>query len=165
MRQHLITYPKERLSKTESTALKQLVALKELYLATRYPNVPASFRPKPKYEDRTANGLTRCILDFIKFSGGFATRIQSQGQYRPGAGGRKGMYTYGTTRKGTADIHAVINGLHLSLEIKVGADRMSDAQRQMQADIQKAGGLYYVARDFDSFMIWFNAQFSALPLA
>lgn len=164
MRQHLTIYPKERLSKAESTALKQLVALKELYLSHRYPNVPANFRPKPKYEDRTANGLTRCILDFIRFSGGFATRIQSQGQYRAGGGGRKGTYTYGTTRKGTADIHAVINGLHLSLEVKVGRDKMSDAQRQMQADIQKAGGLYYVARDFDSFMTWFNAQFSASPL-
>lgn len=165
MRQHLITYPKERQSNGGSSALQKLIALKDAYQTTRYPNVPANFRPKPKYEDRTANGLTRCILDFVKFSGGFATRIQSQGQYRPGVVGRKGTYTYGTTRKGTADIHAIINGFHLSIEVKVGKDRMSDAQRQMQADIQKAGGHYYVARTFQDFYDWFNVQFSVSPLA
>ena len=127
MNKHLITYPKAGQSSNASSALEQLVLLKETYLQHRYPNVPANFRPRPKYEDRTANGLTRCILDFVKFSGGFATRVQSQGQYRPGVGGRKGQYTYGTTRRGTADIHAIINGFHLSIEVKIGKDRMSSA--------------------------------------
>ncbi|MBD2705553.1 VRR-NUC domain-containing protein [Spirosoma sp. BT702] len=159
-----ITYPKERTPVSVSPAIKKLIELKALYVQNRYPNFPAHARPKPKYEDRTANGLTRCILDFVKFSGGYANRIQSQGQYRPGIGGRKGTYTYSTTRKGTADIHAIINGLHLSIEVKIGKDRMSDAQRQMQADIQKAGGIYYVARTFQEFYDWFFAQFpSSLP--
>ena len=166
MSQPKITYPKERerLDKSPSTALKKLVALKEVYLAHRYPNVPASFRPKPKYEDKSANGLTRCILDFMKFSGGFATRIQSQGQYRPGVGGKKGTYTYGTTRKGTADIHAVINGYHISIEVKVGKDRMSDDQKQMQAEIQKAGGHYIIARSFQGFYDFITTHFPTSQL-
>ncbi|GAB3953296.1 hypothetical protein GCM10028805_36710 [Spirosoma harenae] len=159
MNTYPITYPKERQVNTSSLAIKKLIELKALYLQERYSNFPAHARPKPKYEDRTANGLTRCILDFIKFSGGFATRIQSQGQYRPGVGGRKGTYTYGTTRKGTADVHAILNGLHLIIEVKVGKDRMSDAQRQTQADIQRAGGHYFVARSFQDFYDWFTANF------
>lgn len=156
MTQYPNTSPKCLPKDTTSSALQQLVALKALYQQSRYPNFPARFAPKAKYDDRTANGLTRCICDFIKFSGGFATRIQSQGQYRSGINGRPGQYTYSTTRKGTADIHAVINGIHLSIEVKVGKDHQSDAQKQMQADIQRAGGHYVIARDFQQFHDWFQ---------
>ncbi|MVM36004.1 VRR-NUC domain-containing protein [Spirosoma sp. HMF4905] len=162
MSRSLITSAKKQ---SASPALQQLITLKEVYLANRYPNVPANFRPKPKYEDNTANGLTRCILDFIRFSGGFATRIQSQGQYRPGINGRRGQYTYGNTRKGTADIHAVANGFHISVEVKIGKDRMSKAQRLMQTDIQKAGGHYFVAHTFQDFYEFFTAEFLTPPFA
>jgi 3-methyladenine DNA glycosylase Tag len=62
----------------------------------------------------------------------------------------------GTTKRGTADIHAVICGRHASIEVKVGKDRMSDAQHKTKAAIEKAGGTYYIARNFESFMEWYQ---------
>jgi hypothetical protein len=44
------------------TAIK---TLKELYLTNnrvKYPSMPEYARVIPKYTDRTANGLTKCIL-------------------------------------------------------------------------------------------------------
>lgn len=52
------------------------------------------------YSDNTANALTNAIIDFIKFSGGDANRINTQGNLRKISGEMK--WTHGGTRKGTA---------------------------------------------------------------
>lgn len=110
------------------------------------------------YTDKTANGLTKCIVDFIKFSGGDANRINTQGQMRK-IGGRM-VWTHGSTRKGTADIHAIYSGRHISVEIKIGKDSQSDYQKKEQERIINAGGLYWIAKDFPSFLsAWTTAGF------
>lgn len=110
-----------------------------------------------RYSDTTANGLTTCIIDFIKYSGGDANRINVQGQVRKVNGSYR--WTHGSTRKGTADIHAIYKGRHISIEIKTGSDRQSEAQIKEADRITKAGGLYFVAKDMPSFMDWWNSQF------
>jgi hypothetical protein len=35
------------------------------YLITKYPSVPIPMIPLTKYEDKTANGLTKCIVEFL----------------------------------------------------------------------------------------------------
>jgi len=67
-----------------------------------------------------------------------------------------GRWIPGTTRKGTADIHSIIDGRHVSIEVKVGKDRMSEVQHDTMHDIESSGGIYYVAKDFDSFYQWYN---------
>jgi Holliday junction resolvase len=62
----------------------------------------------------------------------------------------------GTTKRGTADIHAVIGGRHVSIEVKAGRDRMSDAQHKTKAAIESCGGVYYIACDFASFTEWYS---------
>lgn len=134
-------------------ALRHLAALALEHNRQRYPNVPEHARPKPKYSDRTANGLTRCIIDYLRFNGHYATRIQSQGQYSP----KLDKWVKGKTTKGTADIHAIAHGRHLSIEVKIGRDRQSDHQKEAQRQIENAGGMYFVARDFQSFVDWLHA--------
>ena len=119
------------------------------------------------YTDATANGLTNCIIDWINGSGGSANRINTQGQVRKGrvefAGGQHKdfiRFTPSTTRKGTADIHAVMEGRHLSIEVKIGPDKLSPEQIREQERITRAGGLYFVARDMQSFVEWFEELFS-----
>jgi hypothetical protein len=112
-----------------------------------YPSVAANgLIPKPKYPDtKKANGLTRFVIDIINWSGGYANRISSAGRVV------NGRYIPGTTRKGTADIHAIIKGHHFSIEIKVGKDRMSEWQEQERERVRNAGGNYLIVADPDSF--------------
>ena len=113
-----------------------------------YPSVTAAgLIPKPKFpEVKKANGLTRFVIDMVNWSGGYANRISSAGRMV------NGRYIPGTTRKGTADIHAIINGHHFSIEIKVGRDRMSEWQKDERDRVEKAGGNYMIVSDPDSFV-------------
>jgi hypothetical protein len=109
------------------------------------------------YRDNTANDLTKTIIDFINFSGGDANRINTQGQLRKINGRMK--WTHGSTRRGTADIHAIYQGRHISIEIKIGNDKQSDEQRKEAERVIKAGGLYFVAKDMESFLEWWQKTF------
>ncbi len=66
----------------------------------------------------------------------------------------KYKWTHGNTRKGVSDIHTCIRGFHVSIEIKIGKDKMNQDQIK-----EKAGGLYFVANDFESFLNWYNHWF------
>lgn len=112
--------------------------------------MPAYGIVTPKFSDKDANGLTRCILEYFTLKGGYAVRINTQGQYNESLG----RWTKSTTKRGTADIHACLNGLHYSIEVKIGADKQSDYQKITQLHVQLAGGRYYVAKSFQSFWDW-----------
>jgi hypothetical protein len=135
------------------------------------PTMPDAYRPSKKYTDKTANGLTKCIIDFINNSGYQAERISVTGRYVDtsitftdvvGFKRKVGTGTWlpSSMKKGSADISATIKGKSVKIEVKIGADKMSSAQFEYQAAIQKAGGIYYVAKDFDSFLNWFDNMFS-----
>jgi hypothetical protein len=68
-----------------------------------------------------------------------------------------GKWTPGQSTKGTADISATIRGRSVKIEIKYGKDRQSDAQKEYQAAIERAGGVYIIVRDFDSFVEWYES--------
>lgn len=135
--------------------------LKQMKLGSIKQKAPGFFelsggyemKVKP-YRDTTANDLTKSIIDFINFSGGDANRISCQGQVRK-INGRM-VWTHGNTRKGTADIHAIYRGRALSIEVKIGRDKLSDAQKLEAERINDAGGLYFIAKDFPSFIEWWE---------
>ena len=96
--------------------------LKELYLREhykKYPNIPPQCRFAPSFTDKTANGLTKCIITFLKLLLWQCERINTMG--RPidntrvvtdciGRKRRIGSVTWipsGVT-KGSADISAII---------------------------------------------------------
>ncbi len=118
----------------------------------RFPNFPEYALVKPKYCDKTANGLTKCIIKYLRLNGWYAVRINTQGQYNE----KLGKWTKCHTTRGTADIHACINGLHLSIEVKIDQDKQSDYQKETQRQIVKARGLYIIAKDFQGFLDWLN---------
>jgi len=114
------------------------------------------------YKQNSTNGLTRCIIDAINFTGGFATRINNAGTFRQGKTIKrdfgmnpikeKGVYTFNGTR-GVADIDSFFNGVNVKIEVKYGKDKMSEAQRKYKENIERSGGNYIVARDLESFWI------------
>ncbi len=152
------------MNKANKTILVNL-AVQELKI--KYPSFPDHCIPVPKYSDKTANGLTKCIKDFLNLSGHQAERISSMGRMidktqvvtdcigrRKTIGSMK--YIKGTSTNGTADISATIKGRSVKIEVKIGKDRMSQAQYKYKDDILRAGGIYFVATDFDMFMDWYN---------
>jgi hypothetical protein len=110
-----------------------------------------------KYDDRTANGLTNCIQDFCKHIGAYSNRISTTGQMRK-IGGRM-TWTKGNSNKGAADVRILFNGRSVDVEIKIGKDRMSEAQYKEKQRVENAGGLYFVARSFPGFLEFWLSYF------
>lgn len=129
--------------------------------------------PPPNLREAGANDLTRLVIEFIQLNGGQAERISSQGQYRDKTKvvtdciGRKrtigsGVWTKGSSTKGTADVSSTIKGRSVKIEIKWGSDTQKDEQKEYETSINKAGGIYIIVKTFDFFVNWFdefNAKF------
>ena len=128
--------------------------------AITHPNLPPDYIPKTMYKDSTANGLTKAICDYINYNGYQAERINTMGTAREKkttAGKVIGVtWTKGTSTAGSADISATIKGRSVKIEVKIGKDRQSEAQKRYQENIEKAGGIYIIAKDFDSFVEWYE---------
>jgi hypothetical protein len=134
----------------------------------KYPSIPESYIPLTDWNDNSANALTKCVIAWITYMGGQAERISSQGQYREGkkiqvgtgtlshSKQLPGKWTPGQSTKGTADISATIKGRSVKIEIKYGKDRQSDVQKEYQAAIERAGGVYIIVRTFDEFVEWYQ---------
>jgi hypothetical protein len=123
-------------------------------------NTPAAYAAnggaeRGKWDDTTANGLTRAIIEFLKYSGGWATRINVVGIERTNQYGEK-FKTPSTTEKGTPDIMGVYSSYFLGIEVKIGVDRQSDDQKHVERQIKKADGFYIIARNFPDFVKDFN---------
>lgn len=115
-------------------------------------------------KEATAGGLTQLICCWLKWKGHYANRINTQGQARVhkiprfniGSGemqySKNVQWTKGTTKRGTPDISCIIYGRAVWVEVKVGKDRLSDAQKEQGEAIQEAGGTWFVARDMQSFV-------------
>jgi hypothetical protein len=145
--------------------MKSIDILKKLKLSQikqDYPNIPDHGLKIPKYSDKTANGLTKCILDFLNFSGWQAERINTMGRMIDNRktvtdvigrsktiGSANYIPTTGT--KGSADISATIKGRSVKVEVKIGKDRQSEDQKRYQGKIEGSGGVYFIARNFESF--------------
>lgn len=148
-------------------AIDHLKALKLAKLKEQYPSLPAHAIPVPKYTDNSANALTKCVIDFLNMLGHQAERINTMGRMldnrktvtdvigrQKTIGSTKYIPTTGT--KGSADISATINGKSVKIEVKYGKDRQSADQKAYQEQVEKAGGTYYIARDFQSFYDWYQ---------
>lgn len=147
---------------------KQLI--QDLYykqLRESYPSFPEFALPPYKPCETTANGLTSLICNYLNWSNHQAERISSMGRSIDTSkqvtdvigrtrtiGGTK--YIPGNSTKGTADISATINGRSVKIEVKINKDRMSEAQKKYKENIERAGGVYIIARDFDTFLTELN---------
>ena len=142
--------------------LELLKSLKLDQLQAQNPTVPRNYLVAPKYSDKTANGLTKCIIEFIRLSGYQAERVNTMGRVIDNRkrvkdvlgrnrmiGSAKYIPTTGT--KGSADIHATIRGRSVKIEVKIGADRQSEAQKLYELSIISSGGIYWIVKTFDDF--------------
>jgi hypothetical protein len=148
---------------------EEIKKLKLEYIKRTAPDffeLSGGYKMKVKaYTDQTTNGLTAAVYDWLKFSGCYCNRINSQGQARVEkvqlAFGRqleKVKYTPSTTNKGTADLDSIISGKPVKIEIKCEAtkDRMREDQYKEKERIERAGGVYLVVKNMPQFVEWFK---------
>lgn len=152
----------------KSLAVKFLEDLSFEAKKAKHPTVP--YLSRDLFRDNTANGLTHCVIAYIRLVGGQSERINCQGGIKDNRQvvtdciGRQrtiGSLTRIKTsgQRGTADISALFEGKTLKIEVKIGKDHQSEAQRCYQLSIEKSGGYYYIAKDFTSFLDWFVQTF------
>jgi len=106
------------------------------------------FLVETKFRDDSANGLTKTIIAWLKLNGHFGARINTTGTYNA----KLGKYIHSGSRRAMADISAVVNGRHVSIEVKHGRDRMRTEQLKVKSEVEASGGVYIVASTFDNFL-------------
>jgi hypothetical protein len=131
-------------------AIKELERLADQQAQRLHPSIEKKFLAPRKFRDDRASGLTSCIVTYAKLTGNFASRLNNMGVYR------NGKYTRPTSRRGLPDILITKDGKSLFIEVKVGKDRMSEYQKEVQAEQEQSGGLYIVASSFEQFKNWFD---------
>jgi len=149
-----------------NSSLSKLRQLALSHSRQKYPNMPEYARSCKPYSDRTANGLTKCIIDHLHFSGHQAERINCTGRAIDNTkivtdvlgdmrhiGSVKWLPSSG--QKGTADISATINGRSVKIEIKM-RDKQSPDQKIYQQQVERAGGLYWLCHSMDEFLNFYN---------
>lgn len=148
------------------TPLQQLTEL-DWKIRCSESRMPPEYIVRTKYTDKTANGLTKAIVKWINLNGYQAERISTSGRWVDNSkvvtdvlGNRKkigsGKYIKGSGTKGSADISATIKGRSIKIEVKIGKDRQSELQIEYQKAIERAGGIYFIAKDFDSFYQFYS---------
>lgn len=155
----------KRAGKPDSLKILEKIALDKL--KERYPNNP--YYPKATYTDATTNGLTKCVIDYVNFLGYQAERINSTGAIKDGRKTSSDVlgniriigsvhWIKGSGKTGTSDISATIKGRSIKIEIKceaTGDNYQSIGQIEYQKQIERAGGVYIVVRNFTQFYDWF----------
>ena len=133
--------------------------LEIIWYAENRPNIPEQVIPRKVYNCKKANSLTKAVMDTTKWLGGIADRRSSEGRYRAGESYKVGNTTHqgeGTwlpgVNKGIADIELAFPGRMIFVEIKIGADRQSDVQKQFQRKVEMSGNEYYIVKTFDDFI-------------
>lgn len=156
--------------KNKNSTLAKLSELAEERLKEQYSSIPDYAIPKKKYTDKTSNGLTKCVVDFVNFNNYQAERINSTGRqintrkrinYGLGGSGtvRGAKWIKSSSQNGTADISATIKGRSVKIEIKckaTGDKYQSQAQKDYQTKVQQAGGVYIIVRTFEGFYNWYQ---------
>jgi hypothetical protein len=147
-------------------ALDILKQLKQEEQIRNYPSVPKFAIPAVKLDDTTANGLTKCVIEYLRLTGHFAERVNSMGRVIDNRKtvsdviGRQKVigsmkYIPSTGHVGTADIHSEINvsisgktiPIAVKWEVKINKDRQSAVQKEYESKV----GNYYIIKSFQDF--------------
>jgi hypothetical protein len=115
----------------------------------RTMSIPDRLKIESLFDDKTANGLTKLIIAWLSVQGYFGARVNTGAVFDR----RKGIYRKGSgATAGMADVSAVINGRSVSIEVKIGKDKIRESQLRVKAAIEAAGGVYIIVRGFDDFL-------------
>lgn len=153
----------------EKTALQILTEKHKEYKQAKYKDLPQHAICFEKFTDKTTNGLTKCVIAWLKLNKYFVERTGNEGRIidqrqtfndvvgnTRTIGSIKRVYSTGT--RGTSDLKAIINGRFVAIEIKCKftKDRQRSHQLEYQKQVETSGGVYVIAKDFQGFYDWLN---------
>lgn len=152
------------------SALKILNQLSDQAQRLKYSEIRPELLPPSKFSDKTANKLTSAVIAWIRLHGYQAERISITGRqidkritYTDCIGNKRQIGTLQwiptSGSRGSADISATIAGKSVKIEVKVGRDKQRPDQVHYQLEIEKAGGLYFIATSFQQFVEWYLETF------
>jgi hypothetical protein len=98
----------------------------------------------------TEHSTQSAILDYLTLVGVFHYRNNSgamAGEYK----GKKWFMRFGAV--GSPDIVAVVDGRYIGIEVKGTGGKQSEAQKQFQEKLEKAGGRYILAYSLEDIQI------------
>ncbi len=101
----------------------------------------------PKRKPTPTNTITTAVLNYLNLNGFYVFRVNNQGTFDP----VKKLYRFNNQTKGIADIIGVTpKGRFIAVEVKgTKTDKQSEHQKEFQLKVQRAGGLYILARSLD----------------
>ena len=159
---------KSRYSKSMEVKMLEDMATDEA--KRTHPNTPERYIARREFTDKTANGLTNCIIQYIRLMGGQAERISNTGRridtqttFEDVTGRSRTIggshWIKGSGTNGTSDLSSTISGRSVKIEVKIGRDRQSQAQKDYQQSVEQAGGMYVIASTFEQFHKWYALAF------
>jgi hypothetical protein len=110
----------------------------------------------------STNSLTAAILLFLRLQGHLAYRVNTSGVYDPQRKIVRSRIDRGSV--GVTDIVCCVKprGLYLGVEVKTGKDQIRWEQALHAQRVTDAGGLHYIAKSIDDFMIWYDENIKPL---
>ena len=136
---------------TKSAAVKETENEMYRLKCLSHPTIDPKFIPKDKLKGSKSNALTESIKRYInRLPLGYAKRTSTEGRVIIKNG--KSIRIPSSGAIGAADISAIYNGAAIEIEVKVGKDKQSPGQVRYMQEIQKAKGIYFIARTLDGFL-------------
>lgn len=136
----------------KSLAVRELETLAMNEAKQLHPDCPA-LAPR-KFRDDGSNNLTKCVVEYIRLSGGFASRINNQGTFSF----KLNKYIPGTSKRGLPDIIGTHqSGRSMMIEVKANGDKMRPEQEKIKQEQERVNGLFYIAKNFTDFKTWFDS--------
>jgi hypothetical protein len=101
-----------------------------------------------------ANSITKGIVNLLRSEGHSARRINTVGIWdEKNKCFRKGV------EAGTADIIGCLapDGKMIAIEVKFKKDTQRAAQKEYQAEVESAGGIYLIIKTYVEFLVWYRS--------
>lgn len=151
----------------KSSSVKELEGLAQETTRKKFSEIPQECLTTRKYRDDIVNELARCIIDFFRFKGCQAERINNSGRFTAiqktftDIIGRKRTIIQKKRIKGTgttklADISEFIAGQSIKIKAKNANVRLSHAQIAFQQSINLSGNNYLIVDSLEFFFYWYN---------
>lgn len=143
-------------------AINILVEAKTKEILKRYGDKAHAFLYQAKFKDTDEKSLEDCILYYAQLEGFQAERIKVKANridkrktFVDSVGRTRtiGNVTWAKSsmQAGSADMSLTILGKSVKAEIKCGGDTQKKNQKIYQAQIEAAGGVYWIIRSFQDF--------------
>ncbi len=135
---------------------KHSSAAKTGYFAIE-PEKFQGFYKNTSHREYLSKFLENMIVFMLENSGYIAKKVETKGTKIKAKSGKEIYIQSGIkVNKGEPDVYALINGVAAYFEVKVKADKLSDAQSDYIERLEKNGAKVYIIKTVDEFLQTFE---------